>query len=132
MPEHTGREQEILQSLLTQGESVGVHIVERRLGGARILEPAHAFATNKRIIIIRRGIFSFHQDFKIINYSNITEIILEHGIRYSKLHFTLQGEASNTAEKKWLVGLEYREALELVKYVNSMEEKPVQDTRATT
>ncbi|MDE1874295.1 MAG: PH domain-containing protein [Candidatus Micrarchaeota archaeon] len=130
MNEHRGREYEILESLLTQNESVMVHVAERRLGGARLLEPAHAFATNKRIIIIRRGVLGFHHDFKIISYSNITEIILEHGIRYSRVHFTLQGEAASEEQKKWLIGLDYKEALELIKFVNSIIEKPVQESRA--
>jgi hypothetical protein len=96
---------------------------------ARILEPAYAFATSKRIIIIRRGILGFHQDFKVINYRNITKIVFEHGIMFSKLHFTLQGGTQEPGEKKWLIGLKYKEALEFVRYVNMMEQKPVQDSR---
>lgn len=119
MVNKSGRVYEILNSLLEEGETVNSHIVERRLGGARMLEPANLFAMNRRILIIRGGVLRFHQDFKMINYGNITEVIVEHGILFSKLHFTLQGEASNPGEKKWLVGLRYKEALALVKFVNT-------------
>jgi hypothetical protein len=117
---------EILKSLLENDETVSYHLAERRLGGARIFEPAHVFTTNKKIIIIRGGILHIHQDFKIINYGNITEIVLENGILFSRLHFTLQGESTDPNEKKWLVGLKYKEALELVRFVNTMIEKPAQ------
>ena len=120
------RELDILGTLLTPGELVKVHIVEKRLGGARMLEPANVFATDRRIIIIRRGVLGFHQDFKIIDYSNITEIVLKNGIRYSKLHFALKGEVADPTGKRWLVGLDYKEALGLVRFVNGMVEKPTQ------
>ena len=85
-----------------------------------MFEPANVFATDRRIIIIRGGILRVHQDFKIISYGNITEIVLEHGFVFSKLHFTLQGEPSDPEEKKWLVGLRYEEALDLVRFVNKI------------
>ena len=124
-----GKEHELLNSVLEDDEKVGIEITERRLGGARLLEPAHVFATNKRIIIIRRGIFGFHQDFKIINYSSITSVSLENGIMFSRMHFTLQGEGDDTSDKKWIVGLHYQDALNLMKFVNKLEEKPLAEKR---
>lgn len=124
-----GRIYEIFESLLESGETVKYHLVERRLGGARMLEPSNVFATDRRIIIIRGGILRVHQDFKIIGYDNITEIILENGIFFSRLHFTLQGESADPSNKKWLVGLNYKEALELVKFVNAMISKHHRETK---
>ena len=130
MIDEKSREYQILKSLLTENEKVGVEVVERRLGGAPLLHPLHAYATNQRIIIIKGGIiFGIHQDFKVINYKNITEIKLERGIKFCRLHFSLEGEMQEGGATKWLVGLRYKDALEMIRFVNEMEAKPVEEKR---
>lgn len=126
MAKENDRVKEILDSLMVPGETIGAQVVESRFGGAKLLEPAHVFATNKRILIIRQGFMHAYQDFKIINYNNITEIILENRMMFSRMHFTLQGETAIPGEKKWLVGLNYKDALALVRFVNSMLGKPAE------
>jgi hypothetical protein len=119
------REHQILTTLLTNNEKVGIEVVEHRLGGARFFEPAHAFATDYRVIVIRGGIFRFQEDFKIIDYQNITEIKVTRDFLFgfSKVHFSLQGESEEDS-LKWLVGIKYSDAVNLVKFVNEMKQKP--------
>jgi len=115
-------EYKILRTVLTPDEKLGFVLIERRLGGAKWLEPAHVFATNERIIIIRKGIFGTHQSIKAINYKTITETKLENGILFSRMHFTLEGE-NEADSQKWLIGLVYKEALAMVRYVNDIVDK---------
>jgi hypothetical protein len=119
------REREVLATLIGANEKVEIEAIEHRLGGARFFEPAHAFATSYRMIIIRGGIFKFQQGFKIISYQNITEIKVERDFLFgfSKVHFSLQGETLEDS-KKWLVGIKYAEAVNLVRFVNEMKQKP--------
>jgi len=118
------REYGVLRDLLGSDERVGVEVAERRLGGARPLGPAHAYATNKRIIIIRNYRLWIHKTIKILKYDNITETRLERGALFCKLHFSLIGEQAEREENlKWLVGLRYKDALGLIEYVHMMEKK---------
>lgn len=102
-----------------------LEVVEHRIGGWRIFEPAHAYATNKRIIIVRRHLLGIHRSLKTIGYEHITEVIVEKGIIFCKVHFSLIGESVETAEGiKWISGLSYKDALDLVRFVNKTKEKP--------
>ena len=119
------------KDVLSDDETIELEVVEHRLGGARFFEPAHAFATNHKIIIVRKGIFGFHKDYKIIRYESITEVKLERGPMFARVHFSLQGEqeANEGGGMKWLIGLRYSDALALLHIVNQMEEKPVPETK---
>lgn len=116
----------MVKDMLTEGETVQLEVTEHRLGGARFLEPAHAFATSRQIIIVRMGVFGLHKDYKIIRYESITEVKLERGLMFARVHFSLQGEqeAEPNGGMKWLVGLKYSDALSLLHLVNNMEENP--------
>ena len=119
-------ESKILRELLLKDEKVGMTIHERKLGGGRFFEPAYVFATNHRLIIIRRYLLGIHNSIKIIKYNHITEIKVERGIWYCKLHFSLIGEQAETAEQlKWVDGLTSGDALALVEYINKIQETPV-------
>lgn len=124
MLRHNTHEYHMLYELLGSDEKPYMEVVERRLGGAKWFGTAHAYATNKRIIIIRRYTFGLHNSLKIIKYGDVAEIKLERGIIYSKLHFALQGEQQEDA-RKWIVGLKYNEALEIIKFINRIDAKPV-------
>jgi hypothetical protein len=118
------KEYAILKELLEGNEKASVEVVERRLGGAKLFGVAHAYATNGRIIIVRRYIFGLRRSLKIINFSDITEVNIDRGILFCKVHFALVGEyPKNESERKWLLGLKYGEALEIVKFVNRMGAK---------
>ena len=124
------REYAMLKELVGEDETVQLEIVEHRLGGARLLEPAHVFATSKGIIIIRGGVFGFHRSYKIIRYDSITEIRLARGPVFCRIHFSLQGEHEEREEsQKWLVGLKYENASELIRIVNKAGKKPVQEVK---
>jgi len=124
------KEYAMLKAILGEDETVDLEIIEHRLGGARLLEPAHAFATNQGIIIIRKGVLGFHRDFKIIRYDAITEVRLERGPLFCKMHFSLQGEQSESEDsQKWLVGLRYNDAIELTQFVNKIIEMPVKEIK---
>jgi hypothetical protein len=121
------REYRILSELLEPDEVVGVELVERRLGGAKWLGTAHAYATNHRVIIIRRYVLGLHNSLKIIKYSDITEVKLERGLFYCKIHFSLQGESNESEEsKKWFMGLIYPEALKMIRHIDRLQAKPAQ------
>ena len=118
------KEYEILKELLEGSEKPGVEVVERRLGGAKLFGVAHAYATNSRIIIIRRYIFGLRKSLKILKYSDIADVNIERGIVFCKVHFALIGEHQEGEDsRKWLLGLKYAEALEMVKFVNRMGAK---------
>lgn len=118
----------MVRDMLSSDETVELEVVEHRLGGAKLFDPAHAFATNHQIIIVRRSPFGFRKDYKIIRYESITEVKLERGIMFARVHFSLQGEqeAEPNGGMKWLVGLKPSDALNLLHFVNKMEENPVQ------
>jgi hypothetical protein len=121
----------MVKDLMGSDEKVELEVVEHRLGGARFFDPAHAFATTNQIIIVRRGPLGIHRDYKIIRYESITQVKIERGPIFCKLHFNLLGEqeSDDLNEMKWLVGLKYKDALALIHIVNSMEEKPVQEVK---
>ena len=124
----------MVKDLLGDDETVQLEVIEHRLGGAKFLDPAHAFATSRQIIVVRRGLFGLHRDYKIIRYESITEVKLERGPMFARIHFSLQGEqeVEDNGRAKWLVGLKYSDALELVHLVSRMEQKPVQEAKAGT
>jgi len=122
------KEYAMVKDMLGDGETVELETVEHRLGGARFFDPAHVFATNRGIMIIRSGAFGLHRNYKIIRYESITEVKLDRGPMFCKVHFSLQGEQENDTDKqKWLVGIKYKDALDLIHLVNRMEQKPVQE-----
>ena len=119
------KEFQILKELL-DNERVNIEVVERRLGGAKLFGTAHAYALERRIIIIRRYVLGFRKSIKILKYSDITEVNMERGLIYCKVHFALQGEHPESEEsRKWLLGLTYDEGLELVRFVSKMGVRPV-------
>lgn len=120
------REQGTIRELLADGESVGIEIRESRLGGGRLLAPAHVFATEHRIIIVRRDALGIRNSIKIIRYEHITEIKIERGMSFCRLHFSLIGEQAESAEDmKWVSGLYYHDALKLIQFINRRHFKPV-------
>ena len=124
------REYAMLKDLMGEVRTILLEIVEHRLGGARLLEPAHIFATEKGIIIIRGGVFGFHRSYKIIEYDHITEIRLARGPIFCRIHFSLQGQQEEKEDsQKWLVGIRYKGAAELIKIVNKAGNKPVQEVK---
>ena len=123
------KEYQILKELLAKNEQVGVEIREHKLGGGRLFEPAHVYATNQRLIIIRRYLLGISQSMKIIKYNHITEVRVERGMRYCRIHFSLIGEQQEKSENlKWVNGLKYGEALKLIQYINKIQELPVEMT----
>jgi hypothetical protein len=119
------KEYEILKELIDDNERPGFEVVERRRGGARWFGVAHAYATNYRIIIIRRYILGFRKSIKIIKYSDISEVNVERGILFCKVHFSIIGEhEDSSSNRKWILGLKYDEALGIMKFVNKMSAKP--------
>jgi hypothetical protein len=127
-----GTVRRILDNVLTESEAVRAHMAEHRLGGANLVAPLHAFATDERMIIVRGGFAPPIQGFKIINYRNITKITLERGWLYCRIHFSLEGENSGKDEKEWLVGLDYKEAVEFVRFVNSKIGKHAREAEGET
>ena len=123
MVKENTKEYQILKELLDENEKAGVEVIERRLGGAKWFGVAHAYATNYRIIVIRRYIFGIRKSLKIIKYVDIAEVNVERGIMFCKVHFALVGE--HEEPRKWMVGLKYQEALELMKFINKMSVKPI-------
>ncbi len=120
------REYGAIRELLAEGETVGIEISESRLGGGRLLAPAHAFATDQRILIIRRDAFGLKNSIKIIHYEHITEIKMERGMSFCRLHFSLIGEQmDSTEDAKWISGLYYPDALRLIQFINKRHMKPV-------
>ncbi len=118
------REYAILDDLLAEGEEVGMEIREHRLGGGRILAPAHAFATDRRIIIVRCDIFGMSHSVKMIRYEHITEVKMERGMGYCRLHFSLIGEQQESQENiKWITGIYYKDAIMLIQFINGVHAK---------
>ena len=126
MPVRQGtKEYEVMKELLEGNETPGVEMVERRRGGAKWLGIAHAYATNHRIIIVRIYPLGLRTSIKIIRYRDITEVKVERGLFFCKIHFALQGESQEADDaKKWFMGLRYHEAVELIKFINRMGAKP--------
>ncbi len=125
MPVRQGtKEYTVMKELLEGSETPGVEMVERRRGGAKWLGIAHAYATNQRIIIVRVYPLGLRTSIKIIRYRDITEVKVERGLFYCKIHFALQGEGQEgDSSKKWFLGLRYPEAVELIKFINRMGAK---------
>jgi hypothetical protein len=118
----------MVRDLLGDGEAVQFEVSEHRLGGARLLEPAHVFATNFSIIIVRIGLFGLSKDYKMIKYESIKEVKLDRGPLFCRVHFSLQGELEdNPSAQKWLVGMRYNDALELIRVVED-KQRPAQGT----
>ena len=128
MADAVTKEYSIMKDMLGSGETVELEVVEHRLGGARLFEPAHVFATNYSVIVVRRNLFGFHSDYKIIKYESITDVKLERGLMFCRIHFSLLGEQEDDeSAQKWLVGLKYKDALQLIHIVDRMEQRPVKE-----
>ncbi len=122
------REYKVLQTVLAPDEKVGVEIFEHKLGGAQFLSPAHVYATDRRIIIIRDSAVKNYRKIKIINYNRITEVKLDRGFHYCKLHFGIQGEEVEKDESKtWVYGINYEEGMNFIRYINQFDVKPSVD-----
>ncbi len=112
-----------MQGVLIPRETPKIEIVEHRLGGGKLLAPAHIYATDSRIIIIRNSIIGNYRKIKMINYDKITEVKLDRGFYFCRLHFGIQGEEMEIDESKtWVYGLNYNEAMNFVRFVNSYNE----------
>lgn len=120
------REYQLLNSMLTPGEEVNIEVTERRLGGANFLGVAHAYLTSSRIIIIRRYVFSVHKSIKVIKYAEVSDLQIECGLLFCKIHFAVKGEPTTESEEsghKWLMGLRNSEAIRLINHMNQIEVK---------
>lgn len=105
-----------LKRVLSENEKVGAEVSENII----MIVPAHAYATSKRIIIVR-DFFHIHKSIKIIRYEDIAETRVERGIIFAKLHFGLISEPTFIEQNlKWLELLNYKETLEFVQYVNNI------------
>jgi hypothetical protein len=94
--------------------------VERRLGGARFLWPVHGYATNKRVVFIRKKFMGAHT-VKMLQYEDITEVMIDKRIFFTRIHLTVVGEKQDSGNQKaWLQGIKNNDAIEFVRYVNSM------------
>jgi len=123
-------EYNVIRELLSDGEVVGVEIREHRLGGGRLFAPAHAFATDQRIIIVRRDVLGLRNSVKILRYEHITEIKMERGMSFCRLHFSLIGEQIEKEEDlKWITGLYYQDALRIIQFINRIRAKPVEESK---
>lgn len=110
-----------LKELLGENERATVELVERRFGGAKWFGVAHAYATQNRIIIVRIYSLGIRTSIKILLYRDITEVKVERGLKYCKLHFALQGEGQEADDNaKWFVGVKYPEVVELLRFINKM------------
>jgi hypothetical protein len=118
---HGTPEYGVMKELLEGSEAPGLELIERRRGGAKWFGIAHAYATNHRIIIVRMYPFRLRTSLKIIKYKDIVEVKVERGLFYCKIHFALQGEGPELDDgKKWFLGIKYKEAVELIKFINLM------------
>ncbi len=118
----------MVSDLLSAGEVVGIEIREHRLGGGRLLAPAHAFATDQRIIIIRSDVFGISKSIKMLRYEHITEVKIERGMTFCRLHFSLIGEQQESQENvKWITGIHYKDALMLMQFINKIHAKPIEE-----
>ena len=115
--EDTG-EYAILKDLLVNGETVGLEVVERRLGGARILWPVHAYATSKRVVFIRKHLMGAHT-VKMVQYEDITEVMINRSLLFSKIHLAVIGEKSES-KNAWMIGIGHEDAIAFIRYVNGM------------
>ncbi len=131
MADAVAKDYPMVKDLLGEGETVELEIVEHRLGGAKMLSPAHIFGTNYGIIVIRKSAMGLHTDYKIMKYGSITDVKLERGPMFCRIHFSMEGEQEDLADpQKWLVGIKYADALDLIHLVNRMEQKPVHEVAA--
>ncbi len=124
------REYQILQDFLPQNEKPEVEIVEHALGGGRILAPAHIYATQSEIIIIRAHRIGLYRKVKVIKYNTMTGIILNRGIRFYRLHFGVIGEENAHEDenvpgnrKVWVYGLAHKEVMVLVHFLSGINGK---------
>ncbi len=126
MVDVTTHEYRHLSEMLEPGEKVVMEVVERRLGGAPLFGVAHTYITSSRILIIRRYFLNLHHSIKIIKYSEISDLQVECGLLFCKLHFAIKGEPSIENDEgghKWLRGLLYKEAIRLINHVSKTETK---------
>lgn len=124
IPQENTKEYGDLKELLEDNEKPSFEVVERRLGGGKWFGVAHAYATNYRIIVIRIYVLGLRKSLKIIKYSDIQQVEMERGVIYCKIHFALQGEMEGSeGDRKWIMGLKYSEALEIVKFINRMTKR---------
>lgn len=124
-------EYKLLSNLLAEGESVGVEVKERKYGFGYLSGEAHVYATSSRLIIVKRQPVSFHNAIKIIRYEDIADVQLERGPLFASVHFDLLGEQTleSRGGVKWIDGLLYAEAVQLVNYVNKQIELMQSRTR---
>jgi hypothetical protein len=112
-----------IQDALEPGEDVELAIAEHRIGSPKPFERAILFCTNKRLIIMRRNIIGTYRTYKIIHYDEVMEVILHRGLHFSRIHFGMHGEERETEEwKRWVWGLDHREAQALVHYMEKRRE----------
>lgn len=121
-----------VHALLAPDEEIELVVPEVRMWYVgSVIAPAVIFATNKRILITRRDVFHVNKSYKIIKYSNITSINMEHGIKYCSVNFGVYGdETGSSGRKKWVSGIKYQDAEALVKFVDNESSKTQQTRRA--
>ena len=118
------KEYQILKEFLAGDEKPSIEIIEHRLGGGWMLAPAHVYATRDRIVIIRAHMVGIYRKVKVIKYDKVSEIRLDRGMHFYKLHFGIIGEAQETDDKRaWIYGLTHQDAMELVHFLNNMNVK---------
>jgi hypothetical protein len=122
-------EYRLLEEMLAPDEKVIMEVVERRIGGAPFFGVAHTYITNDRILIIRRYFMNVHHSIKVIKYSEISDLQIECGLVFCKIHFAIKGEPTTENDEgghKWLRGLWYKEAIRLINHVNKVDvKKPI-------
>ena len=110
-----------VKDILNPGEKVEVAIREHRLFSPKPFAVATLYCTNERIIIMRRHILGLSMTYKILHYNNISHITVERGVKFSKMHLGVSGEAPEAGEdwKRWVWGLDQHEVNLVASFMDS-------------
>jgi hypothetical protein len=107
-----------ISDVLEPEEEIEFAVAEHRIVSPRPFARAIIFCTDKRIIILRKGMLGTYRTYKIIHYDEVVQVVLHGGLYYSRLHFGLRSEESETDERKrWVWGLDPNEAKAIVHFV---------------
>ena len=110
-----------IRDILNPDERVEAAITEHRLASPKPFATATIYCTNERIIIVRRHFLGMGRSYKILHYNSISHITVERGMRYSKIHLGISGEAPESGEewKRWVWGLDQREVNQIAGFMDT-------------
>ena len=125
------------KDVLNPGERVLLTARQRRIGpGGAFWAPSVVIATSKRIIIMNR--FSkIRTTTEVITYGSVAYVRLNRGVISSTVLIGTRGAAGaggggDPGRTSEINGLNYIDALELVKFINGILDKMAEDDRGST